>query len=610
MSLHNNEGGGHSSEQQQSAKSQSSNLLHRIGASTVSGNNNPANLEKFIELAKEACDQFSKQNNIRMVVTLVNEKPLALPVVTITGIVGDSAYIYSLLVIEYLKQGTIKPRMREQEGIQFEVEQPLSRLYDNTLVTNTCDHVIRKNPELFTPDTDVNAVGSTLINDKVNITDPAVVARYVDSAGLCLMSCSGRAETYTAAEVIDNGFTVVNSIEVTPGGVDINATGEPIATDFTTRMSLRKENGNSDGYHNDAETFPIVTTRGIVDMLFYPPSPMSSFQDMTGRPKPAYVPHVIATDVGGLGEAASVQEDLLGQLLGLASMATMVTGKEWLSVYNTASTKKASIGNVGYEWDAISGQSPKKPAALKVHPGAIGGNTKQDSLPPQMVAMSNFHDGIAVSMDVLLGGRLEWVQNVFVEAATGNKDATALVVRTLDSFTGGAFSEIWGNKPIMQQMKTFAFAGQFNDGKDSTPTDIRRIDYPSMLEITQGKPEQMDPFRAVSYPNPSEYALYQHKQLLKSLANVTFTGLYVRVTFVNEFFSAMLQSLQRAGLVINIEGLTSFGNTGPIVEYDAQKFATVSAPGNLFNYGAGQNHGGQYNFAPGGYAYSGYINNY
>lgn len=577
-------------------------ILQRLGARTNSGNNNPADLEKMVEHLAVSVDQFGKANGLAMHSTLITEDPLALPVVAIHATVDNRVFIFSLLITQFLKNNAIKPIYREIHGQNVESEQPFSKLYDKALIENVCRRVVEKNTAIPT-DASMVCVGSSVILDDNDITSMDVVNRYVDSAGLALLEVSGKASTFDAPGILAERLSIVNNIEVTPGATDSDVLGNPVATDFKTKLSLRQNTEQNKGYHTSAESFDLVQVNGIVDMLYYPPNHGqwgAPIQD--GKAKPAYIPHVIATNISGMGAGASSQEDLLGQVLGLCSMGVMITGKEWLSIFNTPSANKASIGALGLEYDPTTGMAPKKKQALKVQQGGVPGQVA-DSINPAIVAHNFCHDGIAISMDVLLGGRTEWVQRTFVEAARGNKEANAAIIDVLNRFTKGAFRKVWGDAFVVQPSIGYAFAGTYPDPKTSEKADIRSFDTLKMLEASKGDDNLMMNYRGITYPAPSELAMANHKSVLRNVLTANTNGLYARITFVNEFFGAMMTAIQQAGVGITIEGLSSVDNGMGVAEYTPDRFQPIASAGSLFHYGQNQTVGGAYNFAQNNYGY-------
>lgn len=405
----------------------------------------------------------------------------------------------------------------------------------------------------------------------------------------------------TAMDLKHYSLSLVNSIQITPGATYTNYFSQPTDGDFNIILSVRKANkqDNRSSIHAADEDICLTSVIGRVDFFRYINNqPQQPVYGMPPQAVPGYVPVVIMTQVSRLGKSTQVNDTLLSQLLGFASLMPLINTQDnrWTSVFEQQVgeyQKRTSIGVMGLEHNPFPGLQ-WSPAVVDIVPN--GEIRDANKFTASEFAQIYCMPSIMVALDILKGGPLEKIQNIIATAQRGS-NSERLILKELDAFSDGLFSQIWLPKeqPIIFN-STIIHAGFYTDDENKQ-RDIRSIDYLAALEWCGGNQQILSPFVSGFLPdtNSIEHLDQKRKSLQQAVQNLTITGLYQRVFINNAFISALDEMFSRLDLTYLVEGMNVLDDVNVRRHsINSSYFAPIQSHGTFYNraqnqYGGTQN---------------------
>jgi len=303
-------------------------------------------LKIFNEQAEVLLQDFcAKNSQVSGGLALISDE-LAIPTLAVYLIKGDTAFTFCLLLEKFLRDNTLESKFVENMGTQIEIDPLVTELFSDTLkdkVASAVSKVVDKDG------LKVRTIGFCMVPKTVDFTDERIARSTVESAVLACAENVLELSSPTIGDIQSASvpLTLVNKLEVNPGAGDVNNAGLPISTDFTATLQLTTEAAKkSNDPHKKDVNMQLAKASGFVDII----RTSVGQNPAMNKVAPPYMKHVVLTDMSNMG-AEVTREGLSGQLLSLVSIANLVQGDHLLSVYNTASSRKASLANLGYEFD-------------------------------------------------------------------------------------------------------------------------------------------------------------------------------------------------------------------------------------------------------------------
>lgn len=311
-------------------------------------------------------------------------------------------------------------------------------------------------------------------------------------------------------------------------------------------------------------------------------------QQQQQRP-PLYGAHLVITSM----ETAQLQTTA-AQLLALVQAMMLRQDNLWTGAFMPRPYDKdvdlRDIGALGYE------------AKLEVDEQGNGKriDTKSDRFRPELfggLMTLLFEPGLAVSLDVSDSGPDTWYNGVFAQAAWGSQNANAEIIRSANTLSNGAFSDIYkqmgGSGRVVDAKENKIHLGTMRAPEGSI-VDLRNGDsYLAVANMIGDKDLSVlqtysDTHLATNIPLPVRLA--ERARILTKLFNPSYEGYATRCTFEAKFLDALAEACHQAGLSLRPQ----MPNTGYATrERATAQFAGAMLMGNnnasgLFTSGFGQ----------------------
>lgn len=557
---------------------------------TSAGNSTPTQLAEVLERSGKILEGFNADNNTNVRMKLVKGAPVKTPSIVLYVAAPDGVYYMPIIPGAFADADAFPVRHLDENGMKVVQERSLDEAYDKVLrnAVKTALSTEKLVCSAVAPGTAIacRAIGSVGIGKHIDLDNDSVLAAYIENTALALSEIGSHAEgdKYTVKDIRDEGFVIYNTVDVTPGSTSLNLVGEPIATDITTMITARKidPNHSKSQVHNTDENIMLAKARAVVDFIYQPPQtqawqPQSAMETTT----PVLVPMLSVTDITGIsenGESSSDQETLITAILAMASLAPAVSGTEWVNVFTQNTESKSDLGQVARLYDQQAKRIPEAPGKVKPLPiGSVGINNQvpAGTLHPSEVVNAYCFDQLVVRMDVERGAPNSWILNQFVNAAQGQSKSIDIINSTIDEFTGGEYSKIWGNRnPMVPNSVGIGFKGQYTR-EDGTIGDLREIDLLKLVEARRGKPEEIAAFNNLRL-FPSHANLQSYKKLISAIVTKPiFTGIVYQPVFNNAWFNAILTAISKNNVAINVEGMLQQTIAQSIIPFNTDAFKPI-----------------------------------
>ncbi len=579
--------------------------LDGVATTTQTGGGSMEGFQKFVEEMERRIKSPEVAGSIKLKMVPVFSKELNLPVVALTCNYNNTILVYSLLM-EGLLSRPMQPIEEPVRGMGGAVvgtnviDIPTARCYDTKLRDVVATTVAAT---LNVAKTSVTHVYYCVVPADADLSAIDVAATYYDTAQLALINTTDveKRRSITATHLVSNSGFIKQTASLTPGGVARSRGGNPVACDFAIKMEVvKKASDNASIYerayevHRQPRTYLLAETSGYMDFIPVMDAPIKTQFHTNVQTRPGFMPVAVVTDISGLSHNGKTIENLSTQLLGLVNtLALLDDGQGWKRIFEKppgSISSKKSIGLLGFEHDPFVGRVPE-PGLIQISEVGVTGKATDGTMTAKECADLMCTDRVALAVDIEEGGRLSWVQSVFVLAAGATTDANAAaranreIIAECDRLTGSRFSPAWTNlnkgvlATVVQPRPVTVHLGTYR-GPSGAPRDVRCIDYLSVLEDKTKEVETVAMVTKCQVPGLcNTLTMSDRRAYLKSVAtDFKVTGLATRVFTSPGFISCLAQALREAGVTIRQENPLGYmsNNWGASVAYAAGDIITGS----------------------------------
>ena len=570
-----------------------------LGVATLSGGMDTEGFAAFSDEMRRLAALPEIASMLKLEVVSVSSQQLYLPVLALCAVSASTkqVVVYDLL-IEGMMSQKLEPlveTIRDYSGQKDIVtDRPTTRCFDEKLrevVTSFVCNQYKVDP------TNVYHIGHCVVPRTADLSSPEVTRVYFDSAHLAIIDAAGGQGVgrVTAKHLSNPQVAVRQRTTVTPGECRLNRIGQPIASDFNTSIKLTRVNqkqGDAYQVHTGTQEHNLAEVTGYIDFNIITQQQQSPYAQIQQpmQAKPGYMPVVVLTEVAGLANSGRSIEDLRTQLMGLVATLAMTAQHGWVRVFETypgTKSQKQSIGLLGLEYDPY-GRGPEALGKVPVESTSLNKLPEEGKETPFTMALKWCTESVAVALDVEQGGRLEWVQSVFVAAAQNPRsNANADIIAECDALTGNVFSQVWaqangGNAsaPVMHHNTVTVHLGTYTD-KDGHARDIRTIDYLTMLGASPKDLQFAAQATAAMTPGvANNINLSDRRRSLMSIAgDCNITGMATRVYFAPNFIPCLVQALINNDVRIISDDMVAYDQGMQRQGVDASFGGTYNAAG-------------------------------
>lgn len=545
--------------------------LGRVTSTGNAGSGTPIEIQKLLDDA--AARTYNDPKAIRLISLVIEDPKLNIPAI-VEYLVFQKKIIYTVLLLEKLGQ-PLNNIMQPLGNRQIEIDMPTIRYWDQTM-RDLVEDTIRRHPGTagLPADAPIHSVSVVVVPESVDLKDVNRLAPFYDHITAAIAAAQRSVQGNPTSDITfnilaDRSLQLVAKHDVRPGSTFHTPTGEIIAGDFMVTLSARNSNTNMARreLHNVSGDVTLSSVVAYIDVAYHEPESkyIQVQPGMPVMPVAGYDPLVVITQITPLGKTSRANDDLLTQLFGLASVSGILSEYRWATVFARGvgdSGGKTSIGVLGLEHNPYPG-TKHTPQILNV----VAGNDivqGSDRLTALGIIQIYCTPTMTVALDVVQGGPLAWAQSIFANATPGSTEEWQ-IIRELDAFSGGGFTRIWSKlqQPILAMPSAEIHLGHYTD-ENGNLCDIRKLDYLTMLEATQGDLSIMMPYSAGFQPgNGDPGVIDQTRRIIKTYApTAVFTGMATRIFFNTNFINALDQMFSACGLQIIMEGLGDISGMG------------------------------------------------
>lgn len=541
-----------------------SRLQSKAGV-TASGNRASGSTLEVVETLKKVKARVDNiPNQLAVSIVPIEHPRLKIAAVALCSKIGQHVS-YGIMLLEAFA----KPLVNRQENIQYgrTIEKDLTTAhYFDIDMQTIVEEKIRASDTSFHNLT-ITPVSQPTVPRDVDLKNEDKLSVFFDTIyGAINVSAkvvNGQPTSdFTAADFIDPELALVATYDVTPGATNLDVSGLPMSTDFTIGLQVRPANKKiaEQSLHDSADALPLAVIAGYVDILRVGQAQIKQPPYGQGSATvPGYTPVFVLTSNTIINNGSLGNDTLLSQLLGLGILVPFLADKKWVSVYEPVlgdGDKKPSVGILGLEHNPYPNMQVKL-EEVPIIPGYEGIVGQSNKLTALEFVQRYFTDDIIVALDVIYGSPLEWLQSIFASATPGSQ-AEKIIINELDSFSNGIFGNIWRdkNQSIMSHDKTILHSG-YVPNNYSTLSDLRSINYLTMLQHTGGDNSLFGPFAKGFWPGSSDNVAVDEKRkyLQQAFPAARITGMITRNFFNNEFLKSITEMLEACKIHIVTEGL-------------------------------------------------------
>jgi len=384
-------------------------------------------------------------------------------------------------------------------------------------------------------------------------------------------------------------------------------TGQIIRSDIQVdmRATTRNDGGTMDILTNNSLNVSTVT--GYVDLAYegvpqqqsawgvpIAPQQQAGFgtPQTTAAPTACFVPRFVITNLDtGLN---TVSTEL--HLQGLASCAILE------EEFNFAKTfLPTEVGGVKSLHD-IEGLQYDCPALAEFDIPAASNRTPQDLLQILSVAV---HPNLIYSMDIEEAGAKSWVENIFLDAASGSKRALNEIYNSANVLTGGNFKY---EGQFFIPGTTRIHNGYYIDN-NGDKKDLREIDSLAMYNrVGETEPQAARDFADtfIDTVNSEAEVMRRREDILRAVIgdSVVITGYSRRINIHGDAINALAAACRAGGAVVIPDNIHRDMGVGSRPSANFSQYSRTQAqPSGLFagrtgpvSYGNSQATGGRYNW--------------
>lgn len=579
--------------------------LDGIAFATATSSRSNKSVHELAALLEEVAGRVSGAGRPFHFIAIDNDELNSPAVVTLTT-TDNGKVLYSTLIIEALSVPL------DAELVQYGPHQIPRRRYCSHYHTVDMQNIVHARVAEYCAVKGIQGelirVTFSVLPKSVEITDADSIAPFFDqqrfAAHASLKLLNGNAtSTLKVGMLKAENREVVSNNQFRPNSTMQTVLGELIHYDAVSTMIVRTRaaQGEAQSLHNTRAPFHMASAHWFMDFYYQQPNINNPVNTAMGPIAFAHAPMAVLTHVTALGQGRKTVDNLLTQLFAIAGTAGALSENRWFPIFTRGDDKngKTGLGNLGLEHEpriaAINQFQPRRlnvSKAQTVPKNSIGAiDVLQTFIQPK---------SMVIAQDVLQGGALSWLQSGLA-AATPGSDWERIIVRELDSFFDGAFSELRNQAAAMgRQVPLHAFppievhVGKWTDDTN-TVRSLSAIDYLTFLGLCEGDVAEMKAFTTALTPGmcTPETMKWREDAILKRVPNATFTGVATRVFYNPEFINMINKAFEISQLRILMEGvhdITGFSGRGSM--FSGQYVGDISTSG-AYGYSQHQTTTGQ-----------------
>jgi len=379
-------------------------------------------------------------------------------------------------------------------------------------------------------------------------------------------------------------------------GQNQSAVGEPIRSDVS--ITLQGSVAAQATQNEFEQSVTLTQVDAFVDLVYMQPEQQQPGQMPSLQ---HYVPRMVITRADSAIDAITMEI----MLMGLAQTTILSRNMGWAGVFRPRHHVKKfdakDIGAIGYEVN-FTGDASTAPEKIDTKAKDFDDNALYQFM------TTTIRDTLIVSMDIEEVGELSWINQAFIAAANGNKEAYDMIVDAANVLTDGQFKQVFDGTAICYNDNNRIHLGYYID-ENGVHRDLRDIDYLAILNYAGKDDPTLIAKWSETFDNtdiPMEIRLEDRANILRAVLsqNLHIKGYAQRITFNPVFLQSLNIACANAGLVVRPSNvIQDFSGIGTRGNTDMAKYGiNSSAVGGMYSYG---NQGSQYGQYQAGAAFQG-----
>lgn len=341
------------------------------------------------------------------------------------------------------------------------------------------------------------------------------------------------------------------NLESRPEGIIIDSLGNAIKADFTATIRMVnpvKYGPRTINTYNRDET--LVTTSGYVTGI---PSFITRMDPVTRQAvqSAVVIPHIVITNI------KTDIPDVASMLLGVAAGSLVGSRKQYIKVIMDCLTKDR---NPGY-YNVITKTALNKNGVAEPIMDLLPGNNKWSDAERAQAINSLMDSEPIVSIDITPFGE-GYQQLVPLDLCNVDSRARAELEAGLKTLTNGAIDGYKNNIVFSKNQIPY---GQYSASKGKGVRDIRDLELAVLLKYvfeSGGDDTAINMFIGSVVPNNSRSFDEKMELLANILPEAYIDGKTNRLTFDPMFIKTLIDALERAGLVTDVDSMFNIATSG------------------------------------------------
>jgi len=373
----------------------------------------------------------------------------------------------------------------------------------------------------------------------------------------------------------------------------LGANGLPVRSDV--QVSLVQRIKDADRLEGPSVGESILTVSGFVDQVYYgkdtPQQPYGYYNNMPQDMR-VFLPRFVMTATDTYLPANGPAFTLLGMAVATVLQYPNQMNPYWARTFTPDLTKKGKkkdlhdIGVLGY--DLNFGNDPAQRTGEYID--TKSGEYNEEAL-VSFIGKTHYMDRMTYAIDVDPSQPGGWATEMFLRAATGDKEVNRELMDAMNKMTGGAFGEImsrahgagWMEMPVVTFNQEVIMGGYYIDD-DGLMQDIRNYDYVALLNELMPDRTMVNEIIGTMYNRQASEDIRlanRHRLFTEMLHSFKLTNWFYRLNFSDVVMDAFTAAWQKCKTFPSTDLMSNFVQTGHV---DVSTF---------FNQGyAGQNVGG------------------
>lgn len=559
-------------------------------------------LQKFVENTSAAAKSFSGPAGLQSVsVELITNPTLICPVVAVIGKGNEGEYRASVLLIEKCAK-PIPVETKTSGDRTIEIRRVISHGFDDAMRAAITAQLSGKGI------TEISYQRShAVVDSKHDLSDEGCASIYAATAVLSIANAVNGTGSLSLSDVVKDNKELRNHIQIAPGMTDYNILGQPVASDFSSVVTindkkvLNNNNAPLASLNGGQSVNQVLKLNAIMDVLVTRPKLQERPNSMS-KTVTRFKPLIIATNIEGISASStSIYEDTKSILLALASLSPFADSGNWKQIANRSArgSGKASVGVVGMYHNCDPNQQNKF-AEIKV---AETQDRATDKVVGPLDVIDDYfeQDMPVIGFDAVSGSRISWAMQAFVDAATADSKmarsaANKQILEAIDSQGKGGFSDVWGDRPIVKRL-AIVHSGIVTtpDGKE---VSLASFDNFQAMAACKGDVEMLKRILV----NGGDVALtaenlHERLSFTQQLHNVELKSYANRLYFDPEFFDTYIQYLKASEIDVKYEGISSIQDNGLSGGFDTAGFNKFGGGFSAANQFSGNSGNGGFGFS-------------